>query len=135
MGKIVLGTGVLDWPRIERQTDRYGTVLLFRHADRSDPEQVKLESVEEDTYGRLVAKVIEARRPILSGPKVDPMTVDLASLMPKAGQAFVLGKGYVFYEDGAFGLKPEDGRDERWLHVGALHRVHNQTVTLSFKPL
>jgi len=52
-----LGTGVLDWEREERISDRYGLVELFLRPG----ELVKLNRVTEQLHGKLVAIVREVR--------------------------------------------------------------------------
>jgi hypothetical protein len=123
-----LGTGVFNWNRKERISDRYGLVKLF---DKLSPtaREIALHQIKEGMYGRLVAIVRERRSSRHIGDffhRVSPTT-------PQVGERVILGEGTLFFEDSGVGLLPLDGRETLWLDITALYRVHDQTVTLFFE--
>ena len=122
-----LGTGVLDWEKGERISDRYGMVKLF---DKPSPPQtpIKLQRLME-RHGRLVAVVREAR----DSPHIGDLFHRVFPSKPKVGERIVLGGGTLFFENDGVGLMPDDGRETLWLEIRALYRLHNQTVTLFFE--
>jgi len=123
-----IGTGVLDWDREERISDRYGLVVLF-DAPNDPRRPIPLRHGSEGKYGRLVAIVRETRDSSHIGDlfhNVFPSTPDL-------GQTVVIGEGTLFFMGNRVGLTPEDNRRTLWLDIHALYRVHNQTVTLFFE--
>lgn len=121
-----LGTGVLDWEREERISDRYGVVKLFNHPGEGK-KPIRLRHLTE-AYGGLIAVVREVRDSSHIG--------DLFHLVfpskPEVGEQVILGEGTLFFGDDGVGLMPDDGRETLWLDIHALYRVHNQTVTLFF---
>ncbi|SFQ74430.1 hypothetical protein SAMN05421810_1185 [Amycolatopsis arida] len=131
---VELGRGQLWWPRFERQTDRYGTVLLCTGPDGED--YASFESAPVGTRGQLVAVVLETRPSVHCGD----LARGLAPTTPAVGEEITLGAGTVFTETDpdtgrptAIGMAPDDGRDEDWLDPRALYRCHNQTVRLEFR--
>ena len=52
-----LGTGVLDWERVERISDRYGLVKLFDKPGQAK-QAIELRQLKEGSHGRLVALVM-----------------------------------------------------------------------------
>jgi hypothetical protein len=132
--RIELGQGQLWWPRSERQTDRYGTVLLLIGPDAED--YVSFENAPVGQPGQLVAVVVETRR---SGHCGD-ITRTLAPTTPTAGEEITLGAGTLFTETDpdlgvptAIDLAPDDHRDTDWLDPRASYRCHNQTVRLELR--
>jgi hypothetical protein len=124
-----LGTGVLDWDREERVSDRYGLVKLFQKPAGTERSLVSLRQVGEKVHGRLIAVIRKARPPSHIGDFFH-------CILPKPGEVnarVILGEGALFFEDGGVGLLPDDGRDNLWLNITALYEVHNQTVTLFFE--
>jgi hypothetical protein len=130
---IELGQGQLWWPRLERQTDRYGTVFLLIGPDAED--YVSFENAPVGRPGQLVAVVVETRR---SGHCGD-IARALAPTTPTVGEEITLGAGTLFTDTDAdlgvptVGLAPADHRDTDWLDPRALYRCHNQTVRLELR--
>jgi hypothetical protein len=124
-----LGTGVLDWDREERVSDRYGFVKLFTGPRSTIREEITLATAKAQTHGRLIAVVREVREVDHIGDffhRVFPT-------IPELGEKVILGEGTVCFENNGVGLLPDDGRTALWLDIRALYRIHNQTVTLFFE--
>jgi hypothetical protein len=119
-----LGTGVLDWEREERISDRYGIVELFHEPGVL----VALTPVTEQLHGKLIAIVREVRQ----SSHIGDLFHDVKPSVPEIGERVELGTGAIFFEDGGVGLIPDDRRPRLWLDIHALYRVHRQTVTLYF---
>lgn len=136
-GEIVLGTGSLNWPRAERQSDRYGLVFLLDPSDQPAPlpEAPGLDG----RRGHLVARVVDPRPSYHLGDGsrgIFPPEVPLALKEQR-----VLGEGHLFFERHpesgpatAVGLRPEDGRSSDWLDPEVLYELHNSGVDLTFVP-
>lgn len=128
-----LGTGVLNWSRQERISDRYGAICLLTSADPTIDEAISFigRTSDEGKCGKLVAVVKEARKSYHVGDLdrgVYPET-------PEVGKRIILGEGTLFFRDGdTVGLRPNDGRLKLWLDIRALYNAHHQTVTLYFEP-
>jgi hypothetical protein len=120
-----LGTGVLDWEREERISDRYGLVELFLRPG----ELVKLNRVTEQLHGKLFAIVREVRE----SHHIGDLFHGVGPTVPEVGERVELGTGAIFFEDDAVGLVPDDYRTTLWLDIRGLYRLHNQTVTLYFE--
>ena len=123
-----LGTGILNWDRHERVSDRYGTVKLLEALDSSVA--IQLKSVKEGTKGTLYAIVKETRQ----SQHIGDLFRGIFPETPNLGERIVLGHGLLFYDEESVGLEPEDGRDNDWLDPHKLYRVHEQTVDLFFEP-
>lgn len=124
---IILGVGVLSWPRRERISDRYGVVNL-RNAGDDAKEVVRS---PEGQFGTLKAEVLEARE----SNHLGDILRGLFPRTPKTGDVIILGKGKVFSTDiNAIGLEPSDGREKDWLDPRALYDCHNSIVRLVFEP-
>ena len=125
-----IGTGVLSWKRGERISDRYGAVTLRGAADGG--ELVTLARLKEGRAGQLVAYVVEGR---VSGHIGDLFRGFFPpGAPPPTGQKITLGAGLLFFERGAVGLRPDDGRKVDWLNPEALYVAHEQVVELYFRP-
>lgn len=131
---IDLGVGVLSWPRFERQTDRYGTVLLRTGPDGED--YASFEAAPVGSRGQLVAVVLETRPSVHCGD----FARGLVPSTPVVGDVITLGSGSLFTEadpdtgrPSTVGLTPDNGRDEDWLDPSALYRCHSQTVRLELR--
>jgi hypothetical protein len=138
--KHVLGEGILNWNTGERQTDRYGSVMLTR-IPMNNPlgEKLGYTSLDEKfegKHGSLTATVTLNR--------LSPHIGDLFRGLypPKTptpiGTELLLGIGTVFFEDNreggpCVGLSPDDGRQNDWLDPEVLYKLHNQTVVLFFE--
>ncbi len=123
-----LGTGVLDWEREERVSDRYGTVELLDGIGE-DRTPVRLARVREHLHGSLVAIVKDIR----AVGHIGDFFHRIKPSVPNVGDRFVLGTGGIFFDECGVGIRPDDGRATLWLDILALYRVHNQTVTLYFE--
>lgn len=123
-----LGTGVVDWERAERISDRYAVVELFE-GPRPHSTIVKLKRIKEGLHGTLMAVVRETR----TSDHIGDLFHGVETSTPVAGERVALGTGALFYEDGRVGVRPDDARTTLWLDIQALYRVHNQTVTLYFE--
>lgn len=123
-----IGTGVLDWDRGERISDRYGSVRLF---DDSGPGKrpVELHKEQEGRHGRLIAVVRETR----DSPHIGDLFHRVFPSTPTIGETISLGEGMLFFQDDAVGLVPDESRETLWLDIHALYRLHGQTVTLFFE--
>jgi len=129
-----IGTGILNWPNVERIGDRYGVVGLW-----DDGHTLPLAApLPEGIEGELVAEVLETRE----SHHIGDLFRGLFPTTPNVGDRIVLGSGTLFREtkrEGGdtyeyVGLRPDDGRDTDWLNPEALYRVHHQTVRLLFEP-
>jgi len=123
-----LGTGVFDWNREERISDRYGLVKLF-DSSGSVRKEIKLQRLKEGSHGRLVAVVRETR----DTAHIGDLFHRVFPTRPELNERVVLGEGTLFFDEDGVGLSPDDGRDTLWLNMHALYRVHNQTVALFFE--
>lgn len=137
---ILIGYGALSWPRYERVSDRYGYISLF-DSDSEDRvisagAHLDIKKITElvNQTGRLVAKVIEARK----STHIGDLFRGFSPTKPKKEEEIELGTGKLSHlvQDGidTVGLKPEDGREEDWLNPERLYRAHEQTVNLYFIP-
>jgi len=127
-----LGTGVLNWERDERVTDRYGFVFLDQQdeMDRGIGDKVELDLSRANRRGRLIAVVRETRR----SRHVGDIFHEIYPQTPEVGEEIVLGEGVlIFDDDGNVGTIPDDKRPTWWLNVRNLYRAHEQTVTLFFE--
>jgi len=130
MKEQLLGTGVLNWPRPERTTDRFGLV----HLDGADGTILPLVPVETDRRGKLIAVILDLGRSFKRPQEVLPPELfrGRGKASPKVGDRIVLGVGTLFFEGNKVGLKPDDGRSTNWLKPRALARAHEQLVSLYF---
>lgn len=133
MTTYVVGTGILNWNRGERITDRYGYVHLTQepmdpHAMEGDTASFLLARFAGT--GRLVARICATRQ----SPHIGDWARGLFPSTPTVGDEIVLGHGTLDYAEQGVGLLPADGRDTDWLDPTALYRCHEQTVTLLFVP-
>jgi len=123
-----LGTGVLNWDRMERISDRYGLVKLL---DKPDPfsNEIALRRIKKGMYGRLVAIVRET----LKSTYIGDFFHHVFPTKPEVNELIVLCEGMLFFADNDVGLLPPDGRETLWLDITALYRAHEQTFTLFFE--
>ena len=133
MNPILLGTGMLSWPRDERVSDRYGRVILMEEFD----DDALLGDVVVGLVGargRLHATVISTR----DSHHIGDIFRGLYPTRPDAGEVIDLGTGAVFTDRCeqfvTIGIDPGDGRESDWLDPTALYRCHSQTVNLYFTP-
>lgn len=121
---MILGEGVLNWPRFERVSDRYGLVNL-------DSGNVQIDGPPPQTRGRLAAIILETR----PSSHIGDIFAGHAPSEPETGEEITLGEGTLFRGAyGSVGLEPYDGRETNWLDPKALYRCHSQTVRLVFYP-
>ncbi len=127
----LIGSGILIWDREERRSNRYGSVALMNTL--TSETAVSLITKSENQHGRLVAVVKEARQSHHIGDRSHKVFPS----MPSIGEEVVLGEGTVFFKKSELGhvvgLRPDDGRDQLWLDIQGLYRVHEQTVDLFFE--
>lgn len=128
---VVLGEGVLNWPRSERVSDRYGCVNLEISLDSG--RYVQWNDAPIGRVGTIMAEITEARR----SRHVGDFFRGLFPSIPGVGEIFALGAGRLFADDSSgtpsIGLMPDDGRAEDWLNPAALYACHEQTVRLIFE--
>lgn len=126
-----LGTGILNWSRMERVSDRYATVQLFTALDSE--EMVALDRVQEGTRGRIIAVVEETRQ----SRHIGDLSHEIFPRTPTVGQHITLGEGILFFAEQAVGLTPIDERtvDAPWLDIRSLYDAHEQTVSLYFEEM
>ncbi len=124
----VLGEGVLIWPSVERQSDRYGFVwLLSGPIEGSEHIALRLDDLV-DLEGALICEVLEARQ-----SKIADCFRGFSAETPDEGELIELGQGTLTAgENNSVGLSPNDGREIDWLNPDALYRCHLQTVRLYF---
>lgn len=145
----VIGVGLLDWPRKERITGRYGTIALYAPDHENKP--IDLPSAYDGRHGVLIARIAgESIRPTTRTHAVE-LGIASEEELPRLGTDYLLGQGTLFREaldpaevgEGkyAIGLHPDDGcqSDEEqelynapWLNDDYLHCLHQQIVELSF---
>lgn len=125
-----LAKGILDWPKRERQTDRYGLVNVGAECPRA--------YIQVGEKGKLIAKIIEKREVAHIGDLFRGIT-------PKPGlegEVLILGEGEFFVEEitdefkgkiTCMGVKPDDNRFSDWLDPHKLYKIHNQIVSLWFE--
>jgi hypothetical protein len=125
MSQTLIGRGVLTWGKLERISDRYGTVRLLQDGTEAAAE-LKIPS----GHGTLVALVVEAR----ASDHIGDLFRGIYPITPTTGDRLELGTGDVFAEkvEGALsiGVKPDDGRKNDWLKPELLYRCHNSLVEL-----
>lgn len=129
---IEIGTGVLNWSRAERVSDRYGSVRLYENPEEESV--VSLNRAAHGHSGTLVALVKETRKSYHIGDlhrRIFPKT-------PKVGERIVLGTGRIEIKTDDVGdenvyLIPEPARDKDWMDPRQLYRAHSQTVTLTLE--
>lgn len=113
---IVLGEGILDWPKAERISNRYGAVFLLP-ADPGGPGGSAIRpDVPVDTDGTLSAEVLATRR----SHHVGDLFRGIYPTTPSVGETITLGTGRLFVERGCdvdvtVGLCPAERRDSDWL--------------------
>lgn len=134
---MLIGYGILTWGGGERQSDRYGSVVLNNENFNCD---ARVEAFVDEAVVRqldtkrvrLTAKVMEARK---SGHLGD-VGLGINPSTPEVGEAIELGVGILgvgeSWEPGLtqFELEPEDGREVFWIDPRILYRLHDQTVEL-----
>jgi hypothetical protein len=132
---IYLGTGVLTWEPVERQSDRYGSVWLADKASGDDATSVISTDAQQfaDVEGKLRAIVKETR----ISQHIGDLFRGIFPRTPKVGDIIILGSGVFFWENTigrgiAVGLRPHDGRSSDWLSPRSLYDCHHQTVALFF---
>jgi hypothetical protein len=134
MPEYLLGEGILNWPAMERRSDRYGYVHL-------SPDVIPLDfsSDEEPSYiplkryqgkGKLIARILKTRQ----SQHIGDLCRGIFPTTPDVGEEICLGEGRLHYEDHNVGLKPLKPRHTDWLDPHMLYRCHEQTVQLVFMP-
>ena len=125
---MIVATGLLSWPRLERISDRYGSVQII---DGDGKSVLDVEGLV-GKRGTLVVRILETRQ----SRHIGDLFRGIGPSMPEVGEEIVLGNGTVFFDDCGYynsvGLAPDDGRDCDWLDPKMLYRCHEQTVELQF---
>ncbi len=133
MPRALIGTGVLNWPRGERVSDRYGVVALWPLDDEYGQPLPMDVTPLDGVKGQLIAKVLIARE----SKHIGDLFRGFFPTTPEVGEEIVLGEGDVFYEVVEdhihIGLRPRDGRKSDWLNPEKLYRAHAQYVELYFQ--
>src|SRR5580704_4337065 len=88
-----LGTGVFDWNREERISDRYGLVKLF-DSSSSARKEIKLQRLKQGSHGRLVAVVRETRE----AAHIGDLFHRVFPTKPEVNEQVVLGEGVLFFD-------------------------------------
>lgn len=129
MGKDLIGTGILNWRRHERISDRYGMVCLYKRFGSEDTIELK----KFTGYGKLIAKIVETR----DSKHIGDLFHGFFPQKPNVNDIVQLGEGDVFYDEDEIGeivgLKPKDNRETFWLSPQELYKCHDQTVELYFE--
>lgn len=139
---IILGRGVLNWPRGERVGDRYGLVTLSPTSggyndlpDKPAGSYTALDAtIQAGKRGRIVAVVLKTRQ----SHHIGDMFRGIYPSTPKVGEEIELGTGTLFYENPygdaviGVGVKPDKPRNSDWMDPRKLYRCHDQTVELRF---
>jgi hypothetical protein len=141
MDTTILGTGTLNWRSAERHLDRYGTIHLATATATTGTGTGRAYATFDDapvgTRGRLVAVVLAARPPFRPDTLAGRLGLDPGGAPP--GAEITLGTGTLFVETSPYGnteigLRPDDGRTERWLDATALVGCADQPVRLELHP-
>lgn len=142
-----LGRGWLNWNRIERIGDRYGSVgLMDKEGSKTLPSVAGIEKLEGHK-GRLIAVVRKTR----TSGHIGDLFRGFQPTTPEVGEEIVLGSGVLFFWEDVekpklpeiltgfppktweyVGLKPLDARTTDWLDPQKLYRAHDQYVDLYF---
>lgn len=124
--RTLIGCGRLGWYGSERRDDRYGTVRLFN----SYEEDIPISNIDSlSGNGKLIVKINKTRQ----SNHIGDFFRGFSPTTPKLHEEIILGEGELFFEDGAVGLKPKDGRETDWLNPKMLYRAHDQEVSLYFE--
>lgn len=136
--KYVIGKGVLTWGKVERVSDRYGSVFLLKDGGNSwnsvgtVPLDLKRDLIGK--LGTLKARVLETRQ----STHVGDLFRGFRPSTPEPGVTLVLGTGRLFHrgegeDNTSVGVLPLDGRQTDWLDPKVLYQAHEQTVELYFE--
>lgn len=135
---IEVGTGILDWPRAERVSDRYGSVYLFAGL-QANAKPVPLTFPPFGQKGKLYATVIRANRSRHCGD----LFRGIKPSMTKSGTRLLVGAGRAKEDyEGAepphfaapFLVQPIRPRASDWLDPHILYRLHDHLVRLVWEP-
>ena len=125
MNQILIGRGVLNWNKLERISDRYGTVHLL-----IDGTEAPAEMFIPKGRGTLISVIIDAR--VID--HIGDFFRGIGPETPRTGDRFTLGKGRAFSQKRdhytGVGVEPGDGRKSDWLDPKMLYRCHNSLVEL-----
>jgi hypothetical protein len=133
-----LAIGILSWPRFERVTDRYGTVMIGESLDGvkdTARPHCKTFTVPAGEHGALCAEVLESR----ASRHIGDIVRGFYPHQTPRGSIRLLGRGRLFTEtteDGSqtVGVQPDDGRESDWMNPRVLYDLHEHTVRLFFLP-
>lgn len=150
---VALGEGLFNWPRCERQSDRYGLVTVLSGGDEQlsladslvqvqktilDANTVR-DLVLNEARGNLRATVLVGRRSNHIG---DLFRALRQRRVPSSGEQVLLAQsaGAIFcddpYGDGSLyvGIEPDEERSADWLVPEVLYDLHESRVRLEFVP-
>lgn len=122
---LLIGTGILNWNREERQSDRYGSIFLYDIQNEEEFSKIK----KAKGQGSLVVEVVNVR-PIAH---VGDFQRGIKPGGSKKGLTLTLGSGKLFYKNECVGVEPIKARGSDWMDPKKLYQVHNQEVKLYFK--
>lgn len=138
--EILIGTGSLSWPRMERVCDRYGYIGLYDRNSEETPiapgGALDMSKIKEflSKKGKLLVKIKETRK----STHIGDLFRGLFPVTPAIGEEIELGEGILSHlvqdEVDIVGLLPLDDRQQDWLNPESLYRAHEQTVDLYFIP-
>lgn len=133
--KHVIGTGIVNWEKRERVSDRYGSIYL---SDAEDclTSSIKVNDKIHGKYGKLITIVKETRK----SDHIGDFARGFFPSTPNIGDEIELGRGVLFFEESSgrdytimtVGIKPFVDRRSDWLNPESLYKVHEQTVELIF---
>jgi hypothetical protein len=127
---VFIGEGVLLWPSVERNTDRYGFISLSTEPiPESDHVSIDVNGLL-GSEGALICQILQTREAGLAD-----YFRGFVSNPPEVGEFIELGSGtLVKGAEELIGLRPDDEREIDWLNPDALYQCHLQTVRLWFLP-
>ena len=126
--KILIGNGIVSWNKVERQSDRYGTISMFNTG------KLFIDTINKylDKQGKLICEILETR----ASYHIGDLYHGFFPQTPKIGDMIELGNGKLFIEKDEYysvGLSPVDNRATFWLDPKKLYNIHNQTINLFFE--
>lgn len=136
MGKAKrVGHGIVSWSSTERQSDRYGAIVVGQHNFDGDVRvaahlDVAALRTRVGKRVHITCKIVASRK---SGHLGD-LHHGIKPSTPKVGEVIDLGVGTLNLEDAGFEgltavvLEPGDGRKHFWFDPYKLYRLHDQTV-------
>lgn len=136
---VCLGSGVVNWNIGERQSGRYGTLVL------ESPEGHKgLDNMKTGLYNWYAIECLKGKTGELFAKVLQPYTGKYTTRNTEVGEVILLGSGELFHETSwlgegtSIGIKPswadEKGNEEPWMNTTELYVAKECTVELYFVP-